>query len=73
MAIVLRPVTVRAMRMQPITASEPVLQNAARSLPVNSQNASATSPASGVCGPISMPRSICAFTASLTNSGCQPK
>ena len=26
MAMVLRPVTVRAMRMQPITASEPVLQ-----------------------------------------------
>ena len=39
-AIVLRPVTVRAMRMQPITASEPVLQKAARSLPVSSQNSS---------------------------------
>ena len=36
-AIVLRPVTVRAMRSAPITASEPVLQNAARSKPVSSQ------------------------------------
>ena len=39
-AIVLRPVTVRAMRIAPITASEPVLQNAARSAPVSSQNSS---------------------------------
>ena len=39
-AIVLRPVTVRAMRIAPITASEPVLQNAARSAPVTSQNSS---------------------------------
>ena len=39
-AIVLRPVTVRAMRIAPITASEPVLQNAARCVPVTSQNSS---------------------------------
>ena len=38
--IVLRPVTVRAMRIAPITASEPVLQNAARSTPVSSQTSS---------------------------------
>ena len=36
-AIVLRPVTVRAMRIAPITASEPVLQRPARSKPVSSQ------------------------------------
>ena len=53
MAMSDRPVTVRAMRMQPITASEPVLQNAARSAPVTSQNSSAHSPASTCCGPIS--------------------
>ncbi len=53
MAMVLRPVTVRAMRMAPITASEPVLQSPARSKPVNSQMSLATSPASGCCGPIS--------------------
>ena len=47
------PVTVRAIRIVPITASEPVLQNAARSAPVTSQNSSATSPDSTCCGPIS--------------------
>ena len=48
-----RPVTVRAMRTQPITASEPVLHSAARSKPVISQTSSVTGPASGCCGPIS--------------------
>ncbi len=65
--------TVRAMRTAPITASEPVLQNATRSAPVISENSSATSAARGVCGPISMPVSIWRLTASFTKSGCQPK
>ncbi len=43
LAMVVRPVTVRAMRMAPITASEPVLQNPARSMPVSSQSNRAAS------------------------------
>jgi len=43
LAIVVRPVTVRAMRMQPITASDPVLQNPTRSIPVSSHTSLATS------------------------------
>ncbi len=48
-----RPVTVRAMRMTPMTASEPVLQNAARSWPVISQTRRAQSPTIVCIGPIS--------------------
>ena len=55
MAIVLRPVTVRANRIAAITASDPVLQNATRSIPMNSVIILATRPASGVWGPISIP------------------
>ena len=40
----LRPVTVRARRIAAITASEPVLQKVARSMPVISQMSAATSP-----------------------------
>ena len=67
-----RPVTVRAMRIVPITASEPVLQNAARSAPVRSQNSSATSPASTCWGPISKPFSTWSWIASRMKSACQP-
>ena len=49
----LRPVTVRATRIVPMTASEPVLQKAARSAPVTSQKRRATSPERTCCGPIS--------------------
>ena len=54
-AIVSRPLTVRATRIAAVTASEPVLQNATRSIPVNSETIRDTSPARGVCGPISKP------------------
>ena len=47
MAIFLRPVTVRAIRMAPITASEPVLQKATRSMPVISDISLATSAVKG--------------------------
>ena len=67
--MVLRPVTVRATRMAPITASEPVLQNATRAMPVSSLISCATSAVSGCCGPISMPVSSCACMAATTNSG----
>ena len=55
LATLLRPVTVRDKRNAARTASDPVLQNVMRSLPVISQNILATSPASGVCGPVSNP------------------
>ena len=73
MTILSRPETVRATRIAAVTASEPVLQNAARSMPIISQTSFATSPASGVCGPISMPASSCALTASRMKSGLCPK
>ena len=60
MTMVLRPVTVRAMRIAPITASEPVLQNATRCMPVKLAISCATSAASGCCGPTSMPARTCA-------------
>ena len=50
--ILSRPVIVRAMRSDVITASEPVLQNVARSIPVSSLNRAATGPARSDCGPV---------------------
>ena len=43
-----------------MTASEPVLQNATRSIPTMAATRAATSPASGVWGPVSIPCSSCA-------------
>ncbi len=71
-AIFLRPVTVRARRIAVMTASEPVLQNVARSIPVNLQMSCAARPASGDCGPISTPFSSCSTTASVTKPGEWP-
>jgi hypothetical protein len=72
MAIRSRPETVRATRTAAVTASEPVLQKAARSMPTIAQRRSDTSPASGVWGPISIPLRSCEATASVTNSGEWP-
>ncbi len=73
MTILSRPETVRATRIAAMTASEPVLQNAARCMPTISQRSFDTSPASGVWGPISMPASNCSSTAARMNAGLWPK
>jgi hypothetical protein len=69
MAIVLRPVTARAMRIAPITASEPVLQKATRAMPVRSAISCATSAARGCCGPTSRPALSCCSSAATTSAG----
>ncbi len=67
--IKLRPVTVRAMRMAPSTASEPVLHTAARSPPVSSHNRLHTSAAKGCMGPMSTLWSSCLWQSSLMKLG----
>ena len=71
-AILSRRLTVRAMRIAAVTASEPVSQNVARSLPDTSHSSAATSPASGDDGPISKPVLSCSATAVTTKSGRCP-
>src|SRR3982750_662053 len=66
---VLRQVTVRAMRTAAMTASEPVLQSPARSKPVSAQTRSATSPASGCCGPREAARRHDRLGAGVAESG----
>ncbi len=68
-----RPVTVRAIRIAAITASDPVLQKVTRSLPVISLNSAATRPASADCGPIAKPLRSCSPTASTTKGAAWPK
>ena len=59
--------------MAAMTASEPVLQKVARSIPVSSQIAFASFPAMGDWGPISTPVRSCFSTASINQSGEWPK
>jgi hypothetical protein len=68
----LRPVTVRAARTAPMTASEPVVQNVTRSIPDNRHIVCAISPASAFWGPISMPVASCFSIARRMNSGLCP-
>ena len=71
-AILSRPLTVRARRIAAVTASDPVLQNPTLSICTIAETRAATSPASADCGPISIPASSCAWSASRMKPGLCP-